>query len=238
MTKELKAVLFGGAFILLILIGGIGYLSGKRNQKAKDALITKLITQNQLYETIHVGDNEIISRQEMRIMDLETAQRANLIDLKTLREKGVKDVQTIVNLKTEVVRLTLEACYYSTPETIHDTTIINGTATVKDYLRVPQPWKFEDNWLKVTGVVKTTGVTIDSLSSYSEPSIVLGYSTGFLKKSKPIVIFSDKNPYNIVRDMDNIVIYKKPVFYKRPWFYMLEGVAVVGIGAWTINQIK
>jgi hypothetical protein len=238
MKTKTKVFLIGGGIIFLILLFGLTYLSGKHNQKVKDTLITQLTNENQNFAIIHTGDNEIISRQEQRIVDLEIAEKANLIDLKVLRAKGVKDIQTVIDLKTEIARLKLEASYNTPPEVIHDTIKVNGISTIKDYLRVPLAWNFSDKWLKIDGIVKTTGVTIDSLFSYSEPSIVLGYSTGFLKKSKPIIVFSDKNPYNIVRDMSNVVIYKKPPFYKRPGFYVLEGVGVTILGSWVIKQVK
>lgn len=237
MKKQTK-IIIGVVIALLLLANVAGYLTGKADQKAKDAEISRLATENQTFQTIHIGDNEIISRQEQRIVDLESAERANLIDLRALRAKGVKDIQAIVELKTEVARLKLEASYTKPPVIIHDTVLINGKPTVNDYLRVPLAWNFSDRWLKIDGVVKTTGVTIDSLFSYSEPSIILGWSTGFLKKSKPIIVFEDKNPHNMVKDMSNVVIYKKPPFFQRPWVNRVEGMLMILGAQWGINQMK
>lgn len=233
MTTKTKII---GVIIAIIVVALFSfYIKGKIDQKAKDAEITRLVTENLAFTTTINKNKAVITTQEQRIISLELAEAANLVDLKALRAKGVKDIQLVVDLKTEVARLKLEATYTKPPTIIHDTV----NANVKDYLLVPQAWSYpEDRWLKINGTITVTGVTIDSLFSYSEPSIILGYSTGFLKKSKPIIVFSDKNPYNIVKDMSNIVIYKKPPFFQRPWVNKVEGVLFVLGVQWGINQAR
>jgi hypothetical protein len=73
---------------------------------------------------------------------------------------------------------------------------------------------------------------------FSQPSIVLGWETSYLKKSKPIVVFQDQNPYTVVTDMNNLVIQQKPKFYKRPWWYRLEGGAMVLGSVVLLNSLK
>jgi len=237
MTKKTK-IIIGVVFALIMLANVAGYIAGVQKQKAKDAEITRLATENQNFYTVNVGNNEIIARQEQRIVDLQSAEKALLIDIKALKALGVKDAQVIINLTTENKRLKLEATYTKPPEVIHDTIVVNGIPSVRDYLRVPLAWKYADKWSGIYGTVKTTGVTIDSSYTYSQPQLILGYSTGFLKKSKPIVVYKDLNPSVRVIDMSNIVIPQKPKFFQRPWVNKVEGALIVVAGAWGINQFR
>lgn len=232
-TKWIVGISIAALVVLLVTV----YVKGRVDQKAKDAEITRLISENQAFTTVISKNKETITTQEQRIVDLDIAVQANLLDLKALRAKGVKDTQTVIDLRTEVARLNLEAGYVTPPVIIHDPVTLVG-----DYMKLPQLWfyptlAFPDKWLKINGVITTKGVTIDSLFSYSEPSIILGYSTGFLKKSKPIIVFSDKNPYNVVKDMSNIVIYKKLPFFQRPWVNKVEGVLFVLGVQWGLKQL-
>lgn len=223
--------------LAVIIITGGAYLQGKRVQKAKDAEITQLKGEKQTFLTLYNSNKEIVAQQKQTIVTLKMAKEALLIDLQTLRALGVKNTSLIVDLKTEVARLKLEAQYNNTPQIIHDTVWQNGTVVISDYLKVPQPWKYDDPWLNIAGTVKTTGVTIDSLKSWSEPKIVLG-SSRKLFNSDPIVVYTDKNPHTTVKDMSNIVIINKPPLYKRPGFYAIEGVITTLAILWGANQLR
>jgi hypothetical protein len=197
--------------------------------------IQELTLSNQNFKSIITARGEILVLQEQQLTTLKNlnAQDAQLI--KDLKKKGVKDVSTIVQLTTENKRLKLELSYK--PNTIIDTLVIKEGADLKTYLRVPLPFEhLGDPWLYAQGVVKTTGVTLDSLIVHSQPSIVLGWETKFFKKSAPIVVYQDQNPYTVVTDMSNIVIQQKPKFWKTPWWHRVEGAVlmfgtVVGVNA-------
>ena len=225
MTKKTKWIIGISTAVLLFAMFS-GYFYGVSQVKAKDKEISTLTTEAQTFKTITVGKNEIIGRQEQRITDLETAEKAGLINTAELKAEGVKNVQTIVALKTEIDRLKLQGNFNTPPQVIHDTITQNGTLNIQDYLKVPLGWKFTDKWTNIEGTVKTSGVVIDSLITFSEPSITLGYSRGFFQSSKPIVVFKDNNPYTKVKDMSNIVIINKPPVYKRTWFHLLEGIGI------------
>lgn len=221
-------------FIILTVIGN--YIV--KQMKEKEDLIAILKADNQNFASIINDDQLVISRQDQRITTLNNAVEANLIDLQALKAKGIKDAELILNLKTENARLRLEATYDKPPVIIRDTVYVDGVPQVSEYLKIPQPWKFSDKWTSINGEVKSTGVTIDSLITYSEPSIIMGYTKGFLKKSKPIIDYSDSNPYSKVKDMTNVVIVKKPPFYKTPWFHRLEGAAGILVIQWGMGQMS
>lgn len=224
--------------LVIVLVGLLPmylYTNVKKFREMRQ-LIEILKTDNQGFVSI-IGDNNlVISRQEQRITSLNNAVEANLIDLQALKDKGIKDAQLILNLRTENARLKLEATYEKPPVIIRDTIYVNGIPTISEYLKIPQPWKFNDKWTSINGEVKSTGVTIDSLITYSEPSIIMGYTRGFLRKSKPIIDYSDANPNSTVKDMTNVVIIKKPPFYKTPWFHRLEGAAGILLLQWGVRQ--
>jgi hypothetical protein len=231
MTTRTRLIVGGIIPLLLLLV--IVYFSGKHTQKVLNAQITMLANENQTFTNIITKDRQHITTQDQRIVTLEMAKAALLVNIDSLKTQGIKNVQVIVKLNTEIRRLELLASYTQPPVIIHDPSApLQG-----DYLKLPAPWGYSDDWFNIIGTIGVAGVSLQRAATYSEPSITLGYSKK-LFNSKPIVVFSDKNPYTIVKDMSNIVIINKPPFYKRPGFYVLEGVAVTILGAWTVNQIK
>jgi len=240
MTTKTKLII-GAVIAVLLLTIVTGFFIGRHNQRIKDTEIVRLANENQTFVNIITKNKEYITQQDQRIVTLQMAKDALLINVEELKAKGIKDVSVIVKLNTEITRLKLEASYTEPPVIIHDEAPVHdahGIPQVNDYLKLPQNWKFEDKWLNIDGTIRATGVIINKLVNYSEPSVTLGYSKKFLKKPVPIVVFEDKNPYNVVKDMSNVVIINEPPFYKKPWFYMMEGVAVTIVGAWTVNQLK
>jgi hypothetical protein len=223
-TTGIKVLL--GLLILMALIAVSSIYYGAIKQKAKDMEIERLRTENQAFSLVVTKNNDTITIQKQRITDLKTAVEAGLIDNKALRAKGIKDVQTIIDLQVENRRLQLEANYIHPPKIIHDTVYVDGVPVISDYLKIPQPWLYnKDPWTYIAGTINSKGVTIDSLITYNQPNITLGWSRKFLKKSEPIISWSDQNPYSVVRDMSNVVIINNTPFYKKPWFHFCEGVA-------------
>lgn len=221
--------------LLLLIIGGAIFVNIKLKQKADE--IIRLKFENAKYETLIAKNGETITRQEQNIMTLKQAKDLAEDEIKSLKALGVKNASTIVWLTTENKRLKLEASYVTPPDTI----VIPGPSPdiSSTYLKVPAPFHYlNDPWIVIRGTVKSTGVTIDSTIVYSKPSITLGWSTGFLKKSKPIVVWKDKNPYTTVLDMNNIVIQSKPKFYQTPMWHRLEGAAILFGIAKGVQAIK
>jgi hypothetical protein len=228
--KKIKPIYWVLLSWLIMIMIAIGWYVSQKKQ------IVTLQKDNMSFQTTITKKDGIISTQEQQIVTYEVFKDQDAEMIKQLRKQGLKDASVIVTLQTENTRLKIEAQYK--PGTIIDTLVVHDGPDLKTYLRVPLPFEFKDQWLYYTGRVKTTGVVLDTLITYSQPSITLGWSTGFLKKSKPIVVFHDKNPYTVVTDMNNIVTQNPLKFYQTPWFHRVEGAAIaVGIG-WGIKQIK
>lgn len=225
--KPIYWVLLSWLIMIMIAIGW--YISQKKQ-------ITTLQKDNMTFQTTITKKEGIISTQEQQIVTYKLFKDQDEKMIKELRQQGLKNATVIVTLQTENRRLKTEAQYK--PDAVIDTLIVHDGPDLKTYLRVPLPFSFKDQWLSYEGRVKTTGVAMDSLIVYGQPSISLGWSTGFLKKSKPIVVFHDKNPHTVVTDMSNIVIQTSQKFYQTAWWHRLEGaVMITGVG-WGLKQIK
>ena len=221
-TKYVLSVYLLAAILTVILALVVFY--GIQNRRLNAQLNQQKLELAKFHTEI-AKDGAIIATQEQNILTLREARNQLEYDLKQLKEKGIKDATTIVWLNTEVERLKVFANYI--PDTIIDTIVIQKEADLLTYLRVPRPFKFEDQWLLVNGTVKTTGVLFDSIVTYNQPSIVIGTDKRFFKKPIPIVVYEDKNPYSKVLNMNNIIIQNKPPFYKTPMFYRLEGALLL-----------
>ncbi len=233
MKKSLELVI--GIAVLVAIVLALSYFAIKLNNSEHQ--LSQAQDSIQTFESVVTEQGKIITKQEQRIMYAEKANDLYIKLIDSLYATGVKNVSTIINLKTEIKRLQLELSYK--PDTIIDTIVVEQGTDLKTYLRVPQLFEHKnDPWFYCNGTIKSTGATIDSMIVFSQPSIVLGWETSYLKKSKPIVVFQDQNPYTVVTDMNNLVIQQKPKFYKRPWWYRLEGGAMVLGSVVLLNSLK
>jgi len=224
----MKNIINKAAFVVIILAVLFLLVTVVKNNAERDrqeAIMLKLKADNTAMSTLITSQGDIISIQEQRIFTSEEARKANLLDIAELKAQKIKDVSTIIKLENEVKRLKLELSYNTDPEIIVDTVYIKDTMQLNTYLKVPLGFQFNDDWTTVKGVVKSTGVTIDELITRSQGTIMMGYSTGFFKKSHPIITYKDNNPHITTTAMQNTVIIQRPPFYKTPLWHRLEGAA-------------
>jgi len=231
--KKLERVLL----ISILTIFGLAGLLATRYINKQEQLLSQTQDSLQTFQTIVTERGEQLVLQEQKIISLEFINKTQKALLDSLHKIGIKNVTTIVQLKTEIKRLKIELDYK--PDPIIDTIIIqDGTELLKTYLKVPQYFEHSgDPWFYTNGYVKSTGVTLDSTVVFSQPSIVLGQETGYFKKAAPIVVYSDRNPYTTVIDMNNLVIRQKPRFYKTPWWYRAEGAALMFVTTIGVNAL-
>lgn len=213
------------AWIILMILTiaasvGFAFITALGIRKAQTEL-TSARDSIQTFKEIVGARSQIIARQEQEIVTLKNFKAQDEALIKELKADGIKKVNTIIKLETENKRLKLEASFK--PDSTVDTLVVTEGPAPGTYLRVPQPFSYGDRWTFVAGNVKSTGVTIDSLITFNEPQIVLGWSKGFLKKSKPIVDYSDKCPYVRVTSMENRIIVRPKPFFQNPWILRLEG---------------
>lgn len=159
--------------IALVIVLVLAVTFGTYQVLKQKGQINKLTLSTQSLKFIVGSDSLKIALQYQQITTLKNLNARDAQLIKDLKKKGIKDISTIVQLTTENKRLKLELSYK--PNTIIDTLVIREGADLKTYLRVPMPFEHKgDPWLYAQGVVKTTGVTLDSLIVHSQPSIVLG----------------------------------------------------------------
>jgi hypothetical protein len=232
--KHLEPIMIGVIILIAVfcLLFMAGILQDNHNLKAYANVQDSTIT---MYKTFRASDGEIINRQEQEIIDMGRYEKDDAKLIAELKARGITDASTIINLQTENKRLKLELSYKPTGHV--DTVVINTGPNPGTYLRVPQIFGYKDQWLSATGIVGTVGITLDSIIMNNQPQIVIGWTGGFFKKSQPVIDYSDKCPYVRVTSMKNIVIIKDPPFYKRPWFYRLEGALLLGGAEYGWNKI-
>jgi hypothetical protein len=221
--KHIQPVLEGAVVIFMLLIVLYTAVITKNNHDLNKYVNVQDST-IEMYKTFRAGDNEVISRQEQQIIDMERYEKDDAKLIAELKARGITDASIIINLQTENKRLKLELSYKPTGHV--DTVVINTGPNPGTYLKVPQIFGYKDQWLSATGIVGTVGITLDSIVMNNQPQLVIGWTGGFFKKSQPVIDYSDKCPYVRVTSMKNIVVVKDPPFYKKPWFYRLEGAAL------------
>jgi len=223
MKKLINRVLIALAFSALTFgtIVLINHVLKAQIEAEKEILSLKGL--NETMSTLITSQGRKIAQQDQHIFTLDEARKAGLITIEELKMNNLKSATTIIRLENKIKRLELELSYTTKPEVIYDTIYVKDTSYVASYLRVPLGFKFNDPWTDISGVVKTTGVTIDSISMLSKGTIMMGYSRGYFRKSKPIISYADENPYVTTTSMQNVVIVQQPPFYKRPMWYRMEG---------------
>ena len=130
--------------------------------------------------------------QQQIIATQKQAIEAGLIEKQELKNKNIKQLQSIIKLTESIKILSLKANYES-PEIIYkyDTIKMDSQA----FLRVPTQFNYRDEWIYISGSVRSTGVFHDSIKMNNSGTLMLGYKkSGFLKKS-PVVTYESSNPY-------------------------------------------
>lgn len=222
----MKAKLLNVLFVIVLILAGMLMFNNykKQRQIKKDRIeLNQLKAENTNMTKIIASNGQVITSQKQHIFSLEEAKEADLITIQELKDRNMKDASLILRLENKIARLELEATYNNKPDTIIQTVIEKDTTYLATYLKVPMGFTFEDEWTKVLGTVKTTGVTINELSIVSQGTIMMGWTKGYFKSSEPVITYDNKNPYITTTSMQNVVIKQKPPFYKTPMWHRLEG---------------
>lgn len=228
--KNWIATLVGGCIILILL--GLNI----HNKQDYKQLRTVLADTVNYYSAVTNNQGLQIATQHQRILNLKNAEAAGLVEKQELKDQHLKDVAAIVRLEKENKRLNLQI-NLDTPTvlTVTDTTEVLPEGT---YLKVPASFLWSDEWAGLSGTITGPSIQVDSLWTHSKFSIYLGYQKqGFFKAAKPVVTVADKSPYGSTVRMENVIIQERPPFYQRPWFYRLEGAAIL-FGGQTLLNLK
>jgi len=105
--------------------------------------------------------------------------------------------------------------------------INNDTLIAESFISVPKLFSLSDDWYSLSGVVKSKGVLMDSISFNTEVKITMGdKSVGLFKKPQPVILLEYDNPYVNTTGLQNIIIKDDLKFYDKRGF--LLGVGFVG----------
>ena len=105
--------------------------------------------------------------------------------------------------------------------------INNDTLIAELFISVPKLFSLSDDWYSLSGVVKSKGVLMDSISFNTEVKITMGdKSVGLFKKPQPVILLEYDNPYVNTTGLQNIIIKDDLKFYDKRGF--LLGVGFVG----------
>jgi hypothetical protein len=173
-----------------------------------------------------------IIKQKQRILDLEQAVQSGAIYIEELKHNYLKAISAKVSIK-EVTRIKkITAPYKEKPEVLVKRDTASSEKDTILYLRSPQNFSVSDPWYSFLGYFDTSGVHIDSLTIFGEPTITLGqqYSNSWLSrvfgKTNSVVLYENPNPYAKVQRMENVVISLKPKWYERKLFWFSLGGAI------------
>jgi hypothetical protein len=194
---------------MLLLVGGI--ISANAEVKRFKSEVQKLQFANQEFEEIIIDDEKKLAEQAQIILSQKDALDMGLLEIDRL--KKVKS-QVKVITETQIDSLIIEH---------HDTVSIESTPE-GDFLKLPQSYCIDDDWMMLKSKIDLKGFLIDTLQIHNKYNITIATkSAGFFKKPIPIVQLVNENPYTKTTDMQNVVIKDDKRFYDRKGFWFGTG---------------
>jgi hypothetical protein len=204
----------------------VGKCSNKAdNQTALNNLIASRDSVKQSYVTIDGLKNTVFTKDAI-ILTKDDALKSQILENARLKALHIKDVVTNTELTGQIrilrdsLKLPVEPVYI----TIKDT-----SGVTHDYIRIPfQLIKTHETYLNLDAGMNKNKTAWFDLSVPVTGELSVGYiGTGFLRlKQKPVGIFTSKNPYLTITDMDVLIIKENKKFYQKTWFHMLGGIVL------------
>jgi len=156
---------------------------------------------------------EVIDKNGDKIIE----QQQIILTQKDAIEQGLLQVEKLkrVNSQTRVVT-----------EVVLDTIVITHVDTMlkfvdgNSYLRLPQNYRFNDEFMSLDAKIDEVGLNLDNISIQNENIITIGYKRyGLFKPLTPIVEVRNTNPYIVTQSVSNVVIEDKVDFLhdKKTW---------------------
>lgn len=197
--------------VILLLVCGY-YYSRAELSDFKDQMLKFDLKEQKYLETI--GENgERIVEQDQIILTQKDAISHNLLEIKRL--KKIKS-QVVINTITKIDSVFVPYVMDSTN---------TDTLRADNYIIIPKKFSLTDNWYSINGSIFKEGLLIDTLSFNNEMTLTIGNkSTGFLRKTQPIVLVEYSNPYVNTTSMQNIIIKDELRFYDKKGFWYGVGV--------------
>jgi hypothetical protein len=218
--------LIGFAVALIAVAFFVGKCSNKTdNQTALNNLIASRDSVKQSYVVIDGLKNTVFTKDAI-ILTKDDALKAQVIENARLKALHIKELVTNTELSgvIHVLRDSLNLPVEPTYITVKDTSGIS-----RNYIRIPFDLiKTHETYLDLDAGMRENKKAWFDLSVPVSGELSVGYvGTGFLRlKQKPVGIFTSKNPYLKITDMDVLIIKENKKFYQKTWFHMLGGAVL------------
>tara|TARA_R110002012_G_scaffold4382_3_gene20174 strand:- start:4115 stop:4762 length:648 start_codon:yes stop_codon:yes gene_type:complete len=194
------------SLIIIVAILSLSLVANNSKMSNYKAQMQKFNLENQSFKEEIDKNGDVIVQQEQIILSQKDAIAQNLLDINRL-----KDVSSQVNVITN---------------TIIDTIVVSHTDTIVEYfnggayLKLPQEYDYNSEFINVNAVVSQSGLQLNSINIQNKASITIGFkSQGFFKPKLPIVDLHNSNPYIKTQSVSNVVIEKEENFLtdKKTW---------------------
>jgi len=221
-AKLIKAAM---AIVMLLVILGLIYNNHQIKKELRQAQELAAADSTQYFKTKVNSLGQTVSTQDQTIATMDNAIALGLIRESELKANNLRLVTSNVRLTEQLTAAGL-AGEYDKPPVIVYLPAENGRKT--PCLTLPTSFGYHDTWLSIKTSIDTLGKAVyDSISVISKPSVWVGIEkTGLFKKDKPVVVYTNENPYFTTTAMTNVVISDKKKWYKTRGFAL--GVGALG----------
>jgi len=184
------------ALMLVVVLLSIQIFSDRSEFKSFKTQIARFKKSELEYQEVIDKNGDKIIEQGQVILTQKDAIQQGLLKVDKLKR---------VNSQTRVIT-----------EVVLDTIIITHVDTMlkfmdgDSYLRLPQQYRFNDEFMSLEAKIDEVGLSLDNISIQNENIITIGYKRyGLFKPLTPIVEVRNTNPYIVTQSVSNVVIEKK-----------------------------
>ena len=202
MTNKIITLALGVVVILL----SIQIFNDRSDFKSFKSQISRFKKSELEYQEVIDKNGDKIIEQQQIILTQKDAIEQGLLQVEKLKR---------VNSQTRVVT-----------EVVLDTIVITHVDTMlkfvdgNSYLRLPQNYRFNDEFMSLDAKIDEVGLNLDNISIQNENIVTIGYKRyGLFKPLTPIVEVRNTNPYIVTQSVSNVVIEDKVDFLhdKKTW---------------------
>lgn len=210
MNKPLKTILI--IVGILALLGAAIYYFKKPSNQVIDK--NTVLVDQKTNKTEHgVNQETLVTYDPNLISHLKDSLKDQLI-----KEAGITKPQTLIKWKTEYIETDTDGEIKDSLSRRIDELIAENRNNNPNFEALKQalytknfPYTINTKYRKESGYFNLNGkVHSDSLKIFSEPTLLLGYKTGFLKRPKLIVTIGDKNPDIKIDSLQSIAALRVP----------------------------
>lgn len=203
MTQKIKIPYFQIFLILAVILLGLWNI---KSCEATKTLASELRSVSQYKDTVKYYESrqgELIAYNNTLELSLNNLEHTNAKLKKELHDLRIIKPKTVTKVVTKVEIKEIEVPY--------------EVALPCDSFTVP--FNFDDEWLKIHGFSKHTGIQFDSIYLRNDLTIAVGEKdNGFFKRNESVVSVNSQNPYYNIESLESYTFKLKEPFYDKWWF--------------------